>query len=47
MSAVQEATKRKTKVAIMNAGAIALFLLLGLVVYFDLSKTSLLRNYLP
>ena len=35
------------KAWIMNAGAIALFLLLGLVVYFDLSKTSLLKNYLP
>jgi len=35
------------KAWIMNAGAMALFLLLGLVVYFDLSKTSLLSKYLP
>jgi len=35
------------KAWIMNAGAMALFLLLGLVVYFDLSKTSLLGKYLP
>ncbi len=35
------------KTWIMNAGAMALFLLLGLVVYFDLSKTSLLSKYLP
>ncbi len=31
----------------MNAGAIVLFVLIGLVVYFDLSKTSLLGKYLP
>jgi regulator of sigma E protease len=35
------------KVWIMNAGAIALFLLIGLVLYSDLSKTSLLGRYLP
>jgi regulator of sigma E protease len=35
------------KTWLMNAGAMALFLLLGLVVYFDLSKTSLLGKYLP
>ena len=35
------------KTWIMNAGAMALFLLLGLVVYFDLSKTTLLGKYLP
>jgi regulator of sigma E protease len=35
------------KAWLMNAGAMALFLLLGLVVYFDLSKTSLLGKYLP
>ncbi len=35
------------KTWIMNAGAMALFLLLGLVVYFDLSKTSILGKYLP
>jgi regulator of sigma E protease len=35
------------KVWIMNAGAVALFLLIGLVLYSDLSKTSLLGRYLP
>ena len=37
----------QVKMWIMNAGALALFALLGLVVYFDLSKTSVLRNILP
>jgi regulator of sigma E protease len=32
---------------ILNAGAMVLFLLIGLVLYSDLSKTSLLGKYLP
>jgi regulator of sigma E protease len=35
------------KAWIMNAGAMALFLLIGLVLYSDLSKTSWLSKYLP
>jgi regulator of sigma E protease len=35
------------KTWIMNAGAMVLFLLIGLVLYSDLSKTSLLGKYLP
>jgi regulator of sigma E protease len=35
------------KAWIMNAGAMVLFLLIGLVLYSDLSKTSLLGKYLP
>jgi regulator of sigma E protease len=35
------------KTWIMNAGAMVLFLLIGLVLYSDLSKTSLLGRYLP
>ncbi len=35
------------KMWIMNAGAAALFLLIGLVIYSDLSKTSLLGKFLP
>ena len=35
------------KVWLMNAGAMVLFLLIGLVLYSDLSKTSLLGKYLP
>src|SRR6185503_12230332 len=35
------------KIWIMNAGAMVLFLLIGLVLYSDLSKTSLLGKYLP
>ena len=35
------------KMWIMNAGAAALFLLIGLVLYSDLSKTSLLGRFLP
>ncbi len=35
------------KIWIMNAGAAALFLLIGLVLYSDLSKTSLLGRFLP
>jgi regulator of sigma E protease len=35
------------KVWLMNAGAMVLFLLIGLVLYSDLSKTSLLGRYLP
>jgi regulator of sigma E protease len=35
------------KAWIMNAGVVALFLLIGLVLYSDLSKTSLLGRYLP
>jgi regulator of sigma E protease len=37
----------EAKAWIMNAGAIALFLLIGLVLYSDLSKTSWLGRYLP
>ena len=37
----------QVKTWIMNAGALALFVLLGLVVYFDLSKTSMLKGVLP
>ena len=35
------------KIWIMNAGAMVLFLLIGLVLYSDLSKTSWLGKYLP
>jgi regulator of sigma E protease len=35
------------KAWLMNAGAMVLFLLIGLVLYSDLSKTSLLGRYLP
>jgi regulator of sigma E protease len=35
------------KAWLMNAGAMVLFLLIGLVLYSDLSKTSLLGKYLP
>jgi regulator of sigma E protease len=35
------------KAWIMNAGAAVIFLLIGLVLYSDLSKTSLLSRYLP
>jgi regulator of sigma E protease len=35
------------KTLIMNAGAMVLFLLIGVVLYSDLSKTSLLERYLP
>ena len=31
----------------MNAGAVVIFLLIGLVLYSDLSKTALLGKYLP
>ena len=34
------------KAWLMNAGAMVLFLLIGLVLYSDLSKTSLLGRYL-
>jgi len=37
----------RVKSWIMNAGAMVLFLLIGLVLYSDLSKTSLLQKYLP
>jgi regulator of sigma E protease len=37
----------EVKTWIMNAGAMALFLLIGLVLYSDLSKTSWLSKYLP
>jgi regulator of sigma E protease len=37
----------RVKMWIMNAGAMVLFLLIGLVLYSDLSKTSLLGKYLP
>ena len=36
-----------TKSWILNAGAMVLFLLIGLVLYSDLSKTSWLGKYLP
>ena len=36
-----------TKSWILNAGAMVLFLLIGLVIYSDLSKTSWLGKYLP
>jgi regulator of sigma E protease len=35
------------KTWIMNAGALVIFLLIGLVLYSDLSKTSLLGKFLP
>jgi regulator of sigma E protease len=35
------------KAWIMNAGAAVIFLLIGLVLYSDLSKTSLLGRFLP
>jgi regulator of sigma E protease len=35
------------KAGIMNAGALVLFLLIGVVIYSDLSKTSLLGRFLP
>jgi regulator of sigma E protease len=35
------------KAWIMNAGVVVLFLLIGLVIYSDLSKTRLLGKYLP
>jgi len=37
----------QVKIWIMNAGAAVLFLLIGLVLYSDLSKTSWLGRYLP
>jgi regulator of sigma E protease len=37
----------EVKAWIMNAGAMVLFLLIGLVLYSDLSKTSLLGRFLP
>jgi regulator of sigma E protease len=37
----------EVKTWIMNAGAMVLFLLIGLVLYSDLSKTSLLGRFLP
>jgi regulator of sigma E protease len=37
----------EVKAWIMNAGAMALFLLIGLVLYSDLSKTSWFSKYLP
>jgi hypothetical protein len=35
------------KTWIMNAGALVIFLLIGLVLYSDLSKTTMLEKYLP
>jgi regulator of sigma E protease len=35
------------KTWIMNAGALVIFLLIGLVLYSDLSKTATLGKYLP
>jgi regulator of sigma E protease len=35
------------KAWIMNAGAAVIFLLIGLVLYSDLSKTSLFGRFLP
>ena len=37
----------EVKAWIMNAGAMVLFLLIGLVLYSDLSKTSLFSKFLP
>lgn len=37
----------EVKTWVMNAGAMVLFLLIGLVLYSDLSKTSLLGRFLP
>jgi regulator of sigma E protease len=46
-SAIRRDLSLRVKTLIMNAGAMVLFLLIGLVLYSDLSKTSLLQKYLP
>ncbi|HUG53739.1 MAG TPA: RIP metalloprotease RseP [Vicinamibacteria bacterium] len=46
-SAIRRDMSMRTKAWIMNAGAMVLFLLIGLVLYSDLSKTSLIGKYLP
>jgi regulator of sigma E protease len=45
--AIRRDLSLRVKMWIMNAGAMVLFLLIGLVLYSDLSKTSLLGKYLP
>jgi regulator of sigma E protease len=44
--AIRRDLSLRVKMWIMNAGAMVLFLLIGLVLYSDLSKTSLLGKYL-
>ena len=46
-SALRRDLSLRVKVWIMNTGAAVLFLLIGLVLYSDLSKTSWLGKYLP
>ena len=46
-SVIRRDLSLRVKTWIMNAGAMVLFLLIGLVLYSDLSKTSLLQKYLP
>ena len=46
-SVIRRDLSLRVKMWIMNAGAMVLFLLIGLVLYSDLSKTSLLGKYLP
>ena len=46
-SVIRRDLSLRAKAWIMNAGAMVLFLLIGLVLYSDLSKTSLLQKYLP
>jgi regulator of sigma E protease len=46
-SVVRQDFSMNVKAWLMNAGAMVLFLLIGLVLYSDLSKTSLLGRYLP
>jgi regulator of sigma E protease len=45
-SVIRRDLSLRVKMWIMNAGAMVLFLLIGLVLYSDLSKTSLLGKYL-
>ena len=45
--AIRRDLSLRVKTWIMNAGAMVLFLLIGLVLYSDLSKTSWLGKYLP
>jgi regulator of sigma E protease len=46
-SALRRDLSMRVKIWIMNAGAAVLFLLIGIVIYSDLSKTSWLGKYLP
>jgi regulator of sigma E protease len=46
-SVIRRDLSLRVKMWIMNAGAMVLFVLIGLVLYSDLSKTSLLGKYLP